>query len=149
MSALCSSSSRLRLRSRSPNQKRSGTCGIIWDEIGGKEMWTCVVCDAILRVACMPRNDDGRIHLESGCPACRTTLRDALNFVTQAQPAPHGAMCSVCWTTIPHTTPMHSCAAPRWHCIAKWHTFCAAKVRRKCPSCRCTKYEALVMRQQR
>ena len=112
-----SSSSRLRLRSRSPHQKRSGTCGICLDEIGGQEVWTCVVCDAIFHVACMPTNRAGHIHLRTGCPACRSTMRDALNSVAQPRLAPNGAICSVCRTGIAHGTPMHSCAAPRWHCI--------------------------------
>ena len=49
----------------------------------------------------------------------------------------------------PHTTPMHKCGAPSAHCIASWHIRCNSEVRRGCPGCGLTPYDAMVMRQHR
>ena len=144
-----SSGSNRRLQSRSPTarNRRSGTCPICLEDLDGRETWSCLQCEALIHVECMPRNlQTGHIHLENGCPLCRTTMDDPLRIAGRSQAAPHGAMCYVCWQPIAFGASMHSCAAPRRHCIATWHEECG---RRQCPGCGLSVYRALVMRQGR
>ena len=144
-----SSGPNLRIQSRSPTarNRRSGTCPICLEELGGGETWSCLQCEALIHVQCMPRDlRTGRIHLENGCPQCRATMSDLLRTARQSKPAPNGAMCRVCWEPIALGSPMQCCAAPRRHCVATWHEECAP---RQCPGCGLSAYRALVMRQWR
>lgn len=141
------------LRSRSPARRRaqrsSGNCPICLNPLTGREEWNCLACNVAFHVDCMPRNTAGRIHLPNGCPSCRTTMTACLRAAQRVEPAPHGAICAVCWRSIRHGTDMHRCAAPRSHCLATWHQSCNASVRERCPACRLTVFNALQMRQHR
>ena len=142
------------VRSRSRGQRlreRSGQdCCYCLARITSADItWNCVTCDAVCHDACMPRREDGSIHLSTGCPQCRTRGRDVIALLKEPVAAPHGAICKVCYRPIDPGTPMHKCGAPSAHCIASWHTRCNSEVRRGCPGCGLTPYDAMVMRQHR
>ena len=177
-----------RYRSRSSNRTRraSGTCGICCEELGGAKTWNCLVCTAVFHERCMPKTKDPRtcqdpdhqdgrggncecrIHLPSGCPTCRATMRDAINDFNTPRPAPFGAWCSMCKGQIERGTDVLRCSSPRHHCVAMWHAECRATCHlarnarsnvylypgapamprwsTRCPACDRTLYEGLTLR---
>ena len=138
--------------SRTPPSRISGTCCICLQELDGAPAWRCLVCPIIAHVDCMPRTPSGHIHLNNGCPVCRTTMTSAIQHFRTPFPAPFGAWCSLCFQPITPTTPMLRCAAPRTHCLATWHAQPTAtcpgpiEAQHACPGCTLSTYNGLRFR---
>jgi hypothetical protein len=140
-----------RLRSRTPPAMRrgraagGGECCICLDDIGSDERWTCLRCNVVAHVRCMP-TEHGHIHLPGGCPQCSVTMNQLVAEAEQPRPASKGIVCYECKHIIEEGTMCRTCPAPRHYCQAHWHIECSRHYGRRCPACNNHAYRALCIR---
>jgi hypothetical protein len=140
-------------RSRTPPAMRrprtlASACCLCLDEMQqADDVWSCLQCNVVAHVSCMPTNRHGRIHLPNGCPQCRVTMTQLLRIADTPLPATKGLLCFACRYVIDEGTLCRRCPAPRHYCQAHWHADAACRAGR-CPGCGKNSFEALCMRRQ-